>query len=85
MAVRRLNDEVRAQWDRYQQLGEDAKQFREMEAERKSLKESILAALGDATQGRLPDGRVLARIEKSRTMRARDAEVQTWQELVELA
>jgi len=85
MAARRLDDEVRAQWDRYQQLGEEAKHFRELEGERKALKESILEALGDAVQGRLPDGRVLARIAKSRAMRAQDAHVQEWQELVELA
>lgn len=79
--LKRLNADAAALFDTYQSENQLAKDGRKHEDAARDAKKSFLAVMGDATRARLPDGRTIIRLTKTRQMPAKDASTQEWDEL----
>jgi len=78
-----LGEELQAEWDRYLREKARAAKGYQADAKAKEAKGTILEAMGAARMARLPDGRIIQRLPKSRQMPSKPAHTQTWEELVE--
>lgn len=79
---KRMNADAAALFDTYQTENEAAREGRRHDNAARSAKTAFLKIMGDATRARLPDGRIVLRIPKSREMPAKDASTQQWDELL---
>lgn len=79
--LKRLSAAAAALFDTYTSENDKAKSGRRHEDAARKAKTSFLEAMGDATRARLPDGRVVIRLTKTREMPAKEASTQEWSEL----
>ena len=81
--VKRVDDAVAAAWDKYVRENGRAKKAYGYSKKAKEAKQTVVEAMGEATRVRLPDGRILQRVTKSRTMPAQPKRDQEWQDVFE--
>jgi hypothetical protein len=83
IAVPMLDDAAQEAFDRYQREKAKAAKAYQADQKAKEAKSAVLEAMGEARMARLPDGRVIQRLPRSRNMPSKPAHVQQWEDLLE--
>jgi hypothetical protein len=80
-----LGEDAQKAFDAFLRESAKAKKGYQAGEKAKEHKTNVIDLMGDARLARLPDGRLIQRIPKSRNMPAKGAHVQQWEELSEVA
>ena len=78
-----LDADAQRAFDVYEREKAKAAKAYAADAKAKDAKATVIAAMGDSRIARLPDGRLIQRLPRSRNMPAKGAHVQSWEELLE--
>lgn len=79
-----LSQQAAAAYERFVRLGEKIRKAMAFNKDKRAARDAVLAEMDElgATRARLPDGRILQRIPKTRQVKAQQARVDEWQELI---
>lgn len=76
-----LNRQQAELFDKMQKAKAKAKKAYPAEKQAKECKAAVIEAMGDCMLARLPDGRVIQRVPRSRDMPSKPKHTQTWEDL----